>query len=239
VEPYLWPGCVRRLGQRNPGVRARLRSVLFSREVPQYDIWRQPIDGSTATPVVENEFDKRVAAVSADGRYVVYTEALSQEVLKISPIEGGPARVVNRSPQNQAAADFSPDGRWIAYDEFSPAGTTDVFVRDVASETGRRPVSSNGGNEPRFTRNGREITYRRGNAMYAASFDPATGEVGTPVLLFRAPVGGRLAAGGARSYDVTPDGSRFLLAVPVERPGATPNVVIINWTDELRRRVPR
>lgn len=40
-------------------------------------------------------------------------------------------------------------------------------------------------------------------------------------------------------YDVAPDGSRFLMVTPVERPGALPVVVVLNWLDELRARVPR
>jgi hypothetical protein len=100
-------------------------------------------------------------------------------------------------------------------------------------------VSAAGGDQPRFTRNGREITYRRGAAMFAASFDPATGEVGTPTMLFSVPDGGRLSGGRTVGYDVTPDGSRFLLVTPIERPRATPNVVVINWFEELRKKSPR
>jgi len=215
------------------------RSIIFSREVPQYDVWRQPIDGSAATPIVENEYDKRVASVSADGRTVAYIETVAQDVLMIAPVAGGEARAINPSPQSQQTADFSPDGRWIAYDEANTESRTEVFVRDLVGGTGRRAVSSTGGYQPRFTKDGREITYLRGDAMYATPFDPRTGEVGTPTLLFRARSGGRSAAGGMRGYDVSPDGSRFLLTVPIERPRATPNYVVINWFEELQRRVPR
>jgi serine/threonine-protein kinase len=214
------------------------RTLIISREVPQYDIWRQPIDGSAATPVIANQYDKVASAVSADGRHVVFAETVSQDVLKIAPLAGGEARVVNVSPLDQVSADFSPDGRWVVYDEANAAGTLDVFVRDTASGSGRRPVSATGGSQPLFTKNGREIVYRRGGAVFAASFDPRSGEVGTPELLFVGQDGGR-AFGGARGYDVTPDGARFLLSVPVERPGATPTVVVTNWFDELRRKVPR
>ncbi len=213
------------------------RSLVFSREVPQYDIWRQPIDGSAATPVVQSELDKIPLMVSADGLLVGYSETVSQTVLKIAPIAGGPPRIVNQSEYDQRTADISPNGRWIAYGESNARGATDVYVRDIAAGGGRRPVSSTGGDQPRFTRNGREIVYRRGDAMHATSFDPATGEVGTPVLLFTTPNAGSFP--GPRNYDVTPDGSRFLIPMAVERPGTTPNVVVTNWFDELRRRVPR
>ena len=215
------------------------RSVIFSREVPQYDLYRQPIDGSAAVPVLETANDKVASGVSRDGEDVVYYEVISQDRLMIAPIRGGPARAVDPRPTDQRNADFSPDGRWLAYDEFNSTGTTDVYVRALSGAAGRRTVSAAGGDQPRFTRNGREITYRKGAAMFAASFDPATGEVGTPKLLFSVPDGGRLAGGRTVGYDVTPDGSRFLLVTPIERPRATPNVVVINWFEELRRKSPR
>jgi len=71
-----------------------------------------------------------------------------------------------------------------------------MHASSTQSGSGRRPVSSFGGSQPRFTKNGREIVYRRG-------------------------------------------GARFLLSVPVARPGATPRVVVTNWFDELRRKVPQ
>lgn len=75
--------------------------------------------------------------------------------------------------------------------------------------------------------------------MFAASFNPGTGEIGSPVQLFRVKDGGRLAGGRTRGYDVSPDGQRFLLVTPIERPGAAPNVVITNWIKELQLKLPR
>ena len=77
------------------------------------------------------------------------------------------------------------------------------------------------------------------NGRVLEVLDPSTGEVGTPKLLFSVPDGGRLAGGRTVGYDVTPDGSRFLLVTPIERPRATPIVVVINWFDELRKKSPR
>jgi hypothetical protein len=113
-------------------------------------------------------------------------------------------------------------------------------VRPVGRDGGRRQVSADGGSQPRWTRQGREIVYRKGEAMLAATFDPRSGEVGTPVVLFRKPDAGQL--GGTQpteGYDVTPDGSRFVLVEPVERRDAAPTVVVLNWLEELKRKVPR
>jgi hypothetical protein len=100
-------------------------------------------------------------------------------------------------------------------------------------------VSADGGDQPRFTKGGRELVYRKGSAVYAVPFESASGEAGTPVLLFRVADAGRTSQGRTVGYDVAPDGSRFLLVTPIERLEATPNVVVLNWFDELRRRAPR
>ncbi len=101
-------------------------------------------------------------------------------------------------------------------------------------------VPSRGGSQPKWSKNGREIVYRKGDVMMAASFDPQSGEVGTPVLLFRRSDAGQLGAGDPTyGYDVTPDGSQFVLVEPVARPNAQPTGVVLNWFTELKRKVPR
>ena len=60
------------------------------------------------------------------------------------------------------------------------------------------------------------------------------------MLLFRKPDAGQLGAGEPTyGYDVTPDGSQFVLVEPVAQPNAQPTVVVLNWFAELKRKVPR
>jgi hypothetical protein len=73
--------------------------------------------------------------------------------------------------------------------------------------------------------------------VMAAAFDPAGGEPGTPVQLFSKVDQGRLT-NRTLGYDVTPDGREFLMALPVERREALPVVVVTNWFEEPRRKVP-
>jgi len=215
------------------------RALIFAREVPQYDIHRQRIDAQADEQLVSTRFDKVPASVSADGRRVLYYEVVSGTRLTLVDLTTGATRQIGDGTADGYTADFSPDGRWIVYDEFDIGGSVNTYVRLANGEGGRRQVSASGGDQPRFARNGREITYRKGDAMYAVSFDQRSGEIGTPALLFRVPDGGRLNGGRTFGYDVTPDGERFLLIRPVDRPGAAPNVVITNWTDELRAKLPR
>lgn len=134
---------------------------------------------------------------------------------------------------------FSPDGRWLAYEEFNANRQSEVYVRTIRATGGRRQVSADGGSQPRWTRGGRELVYRKGDRVLSVTFDPVTGEVGTPTLLFRKADAGRIGGGRTVGYDVTPDGSQFLMVTPIERPGAQPTIVVLNWLDELQRKVPR
>jgi Tol biopolymer transport system component len=215
------------------------RALLLAREVPQYDVYRQPIDGSAASLAVGSRDDKLPLALSPDGRQLAFTNVRDRDRLAIADLGSGEQRVVDEQQVAQRTADISPDGRWLAYGESNPAGTYDVFVRALDGRGGRRQVSSDGGDQPRFTKGGREIVYRKGDAFIAVPFDPASGDAGTPVPLFRAADAGRLSYGRTVGYDVTPDGSRFLFVAPIERPEATPNVVVLHWFADLRRMVPR
>jgi dipeptidyl aminopeptidase/acylaminoacyl peptidase len=146
--------------------------------------------------------------------------------------------VIERGEQSLRNGAISPDGRWLAFEEFGTDQTPQVYVRQLAGG-GRRQVSAGGGSQPRWTRNGRELVFRKGPAVFAVSFDPKSGDVGTPVFLFSRPDAGRLNGNRTVGYDVTPDGSQFLMVTPVNRPEAQPVVVIVNWVAELRKKVRR
>ena len=210
------------------------RSLVHTTETPVFDIVRTPVDGTAGRTVLANDFDKLVADVSPDGRWLAYAEVAGRSHLKLAPLDGGPPQRLDGRPDvteiSQYSADFSPDGRWIAYDERVRGSTTEVYVRAWPGAGARRQVSAGGGEEPRFARGGREIVYRRGGALLAASFDPVTGAVGTPAVVLQRRVAWSTGDWRTTSYDVTPDGSRFLLAIPVERAGAPPVVVRTGWS---------
>ncbi|MGE0555756.1 MAG: protein kinase [Gemmatimonadales bacterium] len=215
------------------------RSLVFTQETPVYDLFRAPIDGTAPTLIRESEADKIASSVSPDATTVVYHQSEVVDRLLFAPIGTGDAVLVEPRPTSQRNGGFSPDGRWLVYEEFSQDQRPDVYVRALDGERGRRPVSADGGDQPRWTRGGREIIYRKGDAILSVSFDPATGEVGTPTRLFSRPNAGRLASNRTIGYDVTPDGARLVLVIPVDRPAAQPVVVVLNWLDELERKVPR
>ena len=126
--------------------------------------------------------------------------------------------------------------RWIAYEEVA-ADRANVFIAAADGSGGRRQLSIDGGVQPRWTRDDREIVYRRGEAMLAVEVDPATGDIGRPVELFRRQQYNIDAF--TFGYDVTGDGNRFVMAVPVVRPESQPLVVVLSWLEELKTKVGR
>ena len=137
-------------------------------------------------------------------------------------------------------AELSPDGRFLAYAS-DESGTSEVFVRPFpALESSRWQVSSGGGSRPLWSRDGSEIFFLDGrNYLTAAPVTTRDGAlvIGRPKVLFETayvvPLGGR-------PYDVSLDGTRFLMikARQAEDGSANRIVYVQNWFDELRRLAP-
>ena len=143
---------------------------------------------------------------------------------------------------SERQADLSPDGRWLAY-ESDESGRPEIYVRPFPDiNAGRWQVSTNGGTEPLWSRDGREIFFRSGNAFMAATVETSTSfSAGNPELLFENRYYGGVgnAPQGGRAYDVSVNGSQFLMIKPVEASTAAPRIIIVeNWVDEVRRLAP-
>jgi serine/threonine-protein kinase len=139
-----------------------------------------------------------------------------------------------RTRFTEVGARFSPDGHWISYvsDE---SGQYEVYVRPYPGPGGKWQVSTQGGEENIWSRDGRELFYRNGNKwmVVAVNLKPEF-KAGTPKLLFEGPY---INVGGP-SFDVAPDGKRFLLLEPAERESApvTHLNVVLNWFEEVKRK---
>ena len=133
------------------------------------------------------------------------------------------------------AVQISPDGRWLAYVS-SASGRLEVFVTDFPAARVKKPVSTDGGSAPVWARSGRELFYVNGTSMMVAAVRPgASIEFDRPVRLF----GGIQFATAASPFSVAADG-RFLFVEegegsPADRSQLT---LVLNWFEELRRRVP-
>ena len=141
------------------------------------------------------------------------------------------------TPFGEGAPTFSPDGRWVAYVS-NESGRNEIHVRPFPGPGERLTVSVEGGNEPVWSRDGRELFYRSGDAMMAV--DVSTGpalNTGKPRRLFEKPYERTLALWP--NYDVSADGRRFLMVKTIGQEAAPAQInVVLNWTEELTRRVP-
>jgi serine/threonine-protein kinase len=142
-----------------------------------------------------------------------------------------------RTPFDEAVPRFSPDGRWLAYTS-DESGRHEIYVQPYPGPGGKWQISTEGGTEPAWNPNGRELFYRSGDKMMAVDIATQPGfAAGTPRMLFE----GRyeVAPVPSANYDVSPDGQRFLMVKPSEQEAATTQInVVLNWFEELKRRVP-
>jgi eukaryotic-like serine/threonine-protein kinase len=132
----------------------------------------------------------------------------------------------------------SGDGRWIAYAS-SESGQSEVYVRPFPDvNTGKWILSNGGGHSPLWSPDGRELFYRNGDATMVIPVETEpTFKSGKPAVLFRGTYID-LPGNDVIFWDISPDGKRFLmLKGPAAEVPRKINVVL-NWTEELKQRVP-
>ena len=128
---------------------------------------------------------------------------------------------------------FSPDGSWIAY-QSDESGRVEIYVQPFPGPGNKWPISTNGGSQVRWRRDGKELFYVAldGRLMAVPIRVASNGgapEVGTPVALFAPRLGGAVQQADYRhQYMVSPDGQRFLVATVTEE-ATSPITVILNW----------
>jgi hypothetical protein len=162
-------------------------------------------------------------------------------MLPLVPTTGGralsPLIKTSFAEQN---AEVSPDGRWVAY-QSNESGRDEVYVRPFPGvDEGRWLVSTNGGRKPTWARNGTELFYVAPDGAIMAA------RVGAASSWSNAPAAQIVAAGYfdggevMRTFDVSADGSRFLVIKQLGNlDGAGRNIILVqNWHEELKRRVP-
>lgn len=167
------------------------------------------------------------ASAAADGR-VAITTTLPSNRLAVGVVapEGGAPRILSDGPFDETSPSLSPDGAWVAYAS-DESGRWEVFARRIAD--GRRvPVSTGGGQRPRWSRDGQWIFFDDGARWLRARF---SGE-GAP---HAAPPDAAFARPGAVVLDVAGDGRFLVDQQPVTSDRA---MVVMGWLRELRQRLP-
>ena len=178
---------------------------------------------------------------SRDGRFLIYEtlDAKTKRDIWVLPLFGDrkPWALLN-SEYNEQHGQLSPDGRWLAYvsDE---SGTWEVYVRRFPQRDDFRKISTAGGSQPRWRRDGREIFYLAADrsVMAVALGNGATLEPETPQALFRIrslPSGVPTGINDRIRFCVAPDGQRFLIDSPIEGAGPQAITVATKWPALLR-----
>ncbi len=136
------------------------------------------------------------------------------------------------TPALEVAPSISPDGRWIAYvsDE---SGTQEVYVQPFPASGGKWQISTAGGSQPVWSRDGKELFYvGPDNKLIAVAVKTSPGfEAATPQVLFEM----RLKAVLGRRYDVSADGKRVLVNATLGEVKSTPITLVQNWAAELKK----
>ena len=151
-----------------------------------------------------------------------------------------------RTPYDETAPKFSPDGRWLAYVS-EESGRREVYVQPYPGPGGKWQISTDGGQEPVWNPNGRELFYRSGSKIMAVDVNQSRDRegagasafaAGKPRMLFEGPY--LPTSASFPYYDVSPDGQRFLMLKPVEAQTSAPTQinVVLNWFEELKKKVP-
>ncbi|HEX7283703.1 MAG TPA: protein kinase [Vicinamibacterales bacterium] len=197
------------------------------------DLYIKDATGSMSeVPLLLSDNQKDISDWSPDGKYIIYRDTRGNANGDLVAVEVANPR--NKTDQTNAAGDeqgarWSGDGKWIAYVS-NETGESEVFVQPFPSSGGRWQISVGGGAEPAWRRDGRELYYIDRDGMLvavtvdgtAASFSPPKA---TP--LFR--IGANRGDGFQSRYDVTADGTRFLVLVDDPAPSTRPPVAIVNW----------
>ena len=182
---------------------------------------------------------------AADGR-LVFNELTSGgggRNIGVLTVEGEPNRdVLLDSEFGEQRPAVSPDGRWLAY-ESNESGQYEIYVRPFPNvDDGKWPISTDGGREPQWSPDRRELFYLApGNLMVAQIETEPTFSRSTPESALS--TGGYVLPGNtARRYDISPDGRFLMLKLPTAETTdgeRSPELIFVqNWFEELQRLVP-
>ncbi|MFN2456550.1 MAG: TolB family protein, partial [Pyrinomonadaceae bacterium] len=170
---------------------------------------------------------------SSDGRFLLYGEIDSKTNadLWVLPLFGDQKPIpFLQTTFNENQSAFSPDGRWIAYVS-NESGPAQVYVQSFPVSGGKWMVSTTGGSQPKWRRDGKELFYLGPDRKLMAvdvKEDANKFEAGSPRALFETRV--FVGFGFISGYQVSRDGQRFLVNTPLEESAPSPLTVILNWT---------
>jgi hypothetical protein len=235
-----------RAGPGHAGSRHGRRNI--SQRIFGFGDGEKPADGATdEQPLLVNTQEKWLYDWSRDGRFILYGVTADPKTggdLSALPLTGDrkPFSVVQTSFE-EFGGQFSPDERWLAYAS-NESGRFEIYVRPFPGPRAKWQVSTAGGTQPRWRRDGKELFYvapdnRLMAVLVGLAADAPTVDVGPPVALFPTRLASGAGLGSAGSvrnaqYDIATDG-RLLMNVAVEEATAPPITIVQNWLAGLEK----
>jgi serine/threonine-protein kinase len=196
--------------------------------------WWQPADGSGKAELLYKpaEGDPFEGLISPDGKWLVYRTGPAgkpQRAIFAVQLDGDrkTSELVATKAFNQMPR-VSPDGHWLAYMS-NETGPYEIYVRPFPGAGGRVQVSSGLGTEPLWAKSGRTLYYRRGRDIVGVSVAPgASFGIGERKVVLS---GDYLSNPSHQNWDVSPDGSEFLM---IRQAGEEVHTMVVsNWVKEL------
>ena len=195
--------------------------------------WRSAGGAGGEETILEDSGNKSLESWSPDGKFLLYNLNQGREIDAV-PIGGDrkPFPIL-KSNYSQSQASVSPDGRWIAYSS-QESGRNEVFVQQFPPAGGKWQISTKGGAEPSWRRDGKELYFIEGTKLAAVDVKASGSsfDAGIPKQLFSVP---EATVNRRNNYVATADGQRFLFITTPTSEDKQSFVVVQNWQNALKR----
>jgi Tol biopolymer transport system component len=217
------------------------RLVFSSNRGGHFDVYQKSASGGGSEDAIFQSSDNKfITDISRDGRWLMYTQngRTTGNDLWVLPLTGNrkPSVYVNTEFEERLGQ-FSPDGHWAAYVS-NESGRFEVYVRPfpITASGGKWMISSGGGTQPRWRKDGKELFFLSpdGKLMAIEVKQMPQFRVGFLKALFQTQIWGTGGMTNGHRWDVAPDGQRFLInsATAVVPTSIT---VVSNWQVGLKK----
>jgi Tol biopolymer transport system component len=217
----------------------------FRRDSAKANLYVKLAGGATPEELLlKTDAGKAPRQWSTDGRYIVYESigADSTSDIWVLPLTGERKPIPFLvTPAREGQGALSPDGKWMAYTS-NESGRLDIYAQPFPATGGKWLISTGGGVQPRWRRDGKELYYVSAPPQKLMAVDVKTDgamfQASVPHPLFDVPgipVNGPGAGTLSGSYSVSADGQKFLVAIQPTADMSNPLSIVLNWTAILKK----
>jgi Tol biopolymer transport system component len=218
------------------GVLSRDSTQLYfsSNRTGTSQVYVKSVDGGDEKPIVQSRIAEFASTVSSDSAFLVYTEYGATTDIFAFSMKDQRRFPVASSRFDEIQPQFSPDGKSIAYAS-NETGRYEVYVSPFPALSPRVQISTNGGMQPAWRGDGREIFYVGPSEKLTAVPIERGSTIKAGAASTIASVNLHYSRNANREYDVSADGQKFLLNSTGPIRISSPYTVVSNWTDGLRK----